>query len=234
LALLRRASPNKVVGFDITLATMAGGSPSHRVSDAQREQTIVALREHLVAGRMTLEQFSDRVDIALRAEITGDLARAQENLSEDAIAPASPRGRPARFTLALVAHVVRRGRLRIPRRSMVLSILSDVDLDLREATIEGPRAAVLVIALLGNVDLYLPEGINVDVGGPTLFGHRRDWGRDVALPDAPTVHVRALGCCGTIDVWRVPRGVRGGYAEVVRKVKQLQEGGEASLLREPN
>lgn len=216
--------------FDTTMATMVGASPPHRVSDAQREQTIVALREHLVAGRMTLEQFADRVDIALRAEITGDLARAQENLPDYGTAQVSPRGRPARFTLALVAHVVRRGRLRIRRRSVVLSILSDIDLDLREATIDGPRAAVLVLAVLGNVDLYLPEGINVDIGGPTLFGHRRDWGRDVALPDAPTVHVRALGCCGTIDVWRVPRGVRGSYADVVREVKR-QERDEARLLR---
>ncbi|MGA8206884.1 MAG: DUF1707 domain-containing protein [Candidatus Dormiibacterota bacterium] len=208
---------------------MVGPSPSQPVSDAQRDQTIVALREHLVAGRMTLEQFADRVDIALRAEISGDLARAEENLPESGSALAGSHGRPARFTLALVAHVVRRGRLRIRRRSVVLSILSDIDLDLREATIDGSRAAILVLAMLGNVDLYLPEGINVDIGGPTLFGHRRDWGRDVALPDAPTVHVRALGCCGTIDVWRVPPGVRGSYADVVRKVKQQQRD-EARLL----
>ena len=61
------------------------------------------------------------------------------------------------------------------------------------------------MAAFGNVDVYVPEGVNVDVGGITVFGHRRDWGRDADRPDAPTVHVRVLGFAGTIDVWRVPQ-----------------------------
>jgi hypothetical protein len=28
----------------------------------------------------------------------------------------------------------------------------------------------------------LLSGISVDVGGITLFGHRRDWGRDAGFP----------------------------------------------------
>ena len=36
--------------------------------------------------------------------------------------------------------------------------------------------AVTVLAAFGNVDVYVPEGVNVDVGGLTVFGHRRDWG----------------------------------------------------------
>jgi hypothetical protein len=52
---------------------------------------------------------------------------------------------------------------------------------------------VIVIALLGNVDVYVPEGIDVDVGGGATIGHRRDWGRDVSMSDAPTLHVTVLG-----------------------------------------
>jgi hypothetical protein len=32
-----------------------------RVSDAEREQAVVLLREHLLAGRLTLEEFTTRV-----------------------------------------------------------------------------------------------------------------------------------------------------------------------------
>jgi hypothetical protein len=79
------------------------------------------------------------------------------------------------------------------------------------------RAVVTVLAAFGNVDIYVPEGVNVDVGGLTVFGHRRDWGRDAGQPDAPSIHVRVFGFAGTVDVWRVPRDMRGSsYGEIVR------------------
>ena len=47
---------------------------SLRVSDADREQAVMMLREHLLAGRLTLEEFSGRVGAALGARIAGELA----------------------------------------------------------------------------------------------------------------------------------------------------------------
>ena len=46
-----------------------------RISDDDREQAVVALREHLLAGRLTLEEFSERVETALRARVGMELAR---------------------------------------------------------------------------------------------------------------------------------------------------------------
>src|SRR5258708_34577008 len=43
--------------------------PSLRVSDADREQTVILLREHLLAGRLTLEEFSERIEAALNAGV---------------------------------------------------------------------------------------------------------------------------------------------------------------------
>jgi hypothetical protein len=53
-----------------------------------------------------------------------------------------------------------------------------------------------------------------------VFGHRRDWGRDAGQPDAPSIHVRVFGFAGTIDVWRVPRDMRGStYREILRTLE---------------
>ena len=41
--------------------------PEIRVADADRERAVVALREHAVAGRLTLEEFGERVDQAYAA-----------------------------------------------------------------------------------------------------------------------------------------------------------------------
>ena len=190
-----------------------------RVSDADREQAVVALREHLLAGRLTLEEFSERVEAALRARFGGELAHVQNDLPEIFAETVGSRRKAARFTAALLGHVARRGRLRLRGWAVVASAFGDLDFDLREATIEQRRTAVTVLAAFGNVDVYVPEGVNVDVGGITVFGHRRDWGRDVGRPEAPVVRVRVLGFAGTIDVWRVPHDMRGSsYSDIFREL----------------
>lgn len=193
---------------------------SYRVSDGEREQAIVSLREHLLDGRLTLEEFTDRVGSALEAVVAQDLDHLRADLPARVTVPAAPRRRRTRLTIGLLAHVVRRGRIRLGRRAIGISVLSDLDLDLREASIEVPSISLTVVALVGNVDVYVPEGIDVDVGGLAIVGHRRDWGRDVSLPDAPTLRIRAFGVLGTIDVWRVPRGVTGDYGAVIHRVQE--------------
>src|SRR5579859_2511150 len=97
--------------------------PSLRVSDADRDQAVIALREHLLAGRLTLEEFSERVDAALRAGYGRDLARVQGDLpAVFADAAGASRRKPVRVSAALLSHVVRRGRLRLRRRTAACSV----------------------------------------------------------------------------------------------------------------
>ena len=42
---------------------------SLRVSDADRERAVASLRQHLLAGRLTLDEFSERVGAALQARV---------------------------------------------------------------------------------------------------------------------------------------------------------------------
>jgi hypothetical protein len=193
---------------------------TQRVSDGDREQAVGSLRDDLLAGRLTLEEFTERVELAYRARTGQDLVRVREDLPE--IAGARSR-KPTRVTAALFGHVIRRGRFRLRDSSSVVSAFADVDLDLRDAEIEGQETTVTILVGFGNVDVYVPEGVNVDVGGITLFGRRRDWGREAARPDAPTVHIRALGAFATLDVWRVPPQMGGGYGEITRAL-QAQQG----------
>jgi Domain of unknown function (DUF1707)/Cell wall-active antibiotics response 4TMS YvqF len=190
---------------------------SLRASDADREQSLAALREHMVAGRLTLEEFCARVDAALRAGVAGELAQLHDDLPDALAKSPGSRRRTARFSAGLFGHVVRRGRFRLRRWAVAASAFGDLDFDLRDATMDREQAAVTVLAAFGNVDIYVPEGVNVDVGGLTVFGHCRDWGRDAGQPDAPGIQVRVLGFAGTIDVWRVPRELRGSsYRQILR------------------
>jgi hypothetical protein len=195
---------------------------SLRVSDAEREQAVLVLREHLLAGRLTLDEFSERVGMALRAGIGDELARIQEDLPTAPAGVGPPRRKPARLTAAVLGHVARRGRLRLRSWTVAASVLGDLDFDLRESAPDRLRTAVTVLAAFGNVDVYVPEGVHVDVSGITVFGHRRDWGHESGHAGAPAIHVRAVGCFATVDVWRVPQGVHGSYGHIMRKVRKRQ------------
>jgi hypothetical protein len=43
----------------------APASPTQRAADADREIVIDALREHMLAGRLTTEEFEERLGVAL-------------------------------------------------------------------------------------------------------------------------------------------------------------------------
>src|SRR5215472_9193215 len=47
--------------------------PNMRVSDADRDRTASLLREHLAAGRLTPEEFSERLDRAFSARTVGEI-----------------------------------------------------------------------------------------------------------------------------------------------------------------
>jgi hypothetical protein len=197
---------------------------SVRVADNEREATVTVLRTHLLDGRLTLDEFSERVEIVYGAQVGSELAGVIKDLPALADPPGMTPSRPksAGLTLGVIGHVNKRGRLRLRRLSAVASVLSAVDLDLREAEIDGSTATLMVFTLIGNVDVYVPEGVNVEVGGLTIIGHHRDWGRDTAGTADRTIKVRVFSVIGTIDVWRVPPDMRGGYGRITRRLQRRQ------------
>jgi Domain of unknown function (DUF1707) len=78
--------------------------PSMRVSDADRQHVTDALHEHTVAGRLSLDEFTTRIDAAQRATTHGDLAALTADLPTPAKPAAVSRWRPS--TAVLVAGIV--------------------------------------------------------------------------------------------------------------------------------
>jgi Domain of unknown function (DUF1707)/Cell wall-active antibiotics response 4TMS YvqF len=189
-----------------------------RVSDTDRERAVASLREHLSAGRLTLDEFTERVEEAYAARTSAELERVGRELP--AAAPARARRGRKWLTLSVFSHIVRRGRWRVPKLALVVSFFGDIDLDLREAEADGPQATILVLTHFGNVDVFVPEAVEVDTTGIAIFGHSRDWGSELPpTPGTPLLRVWSLGLFGTTDVWRVPRGATGSYRELVRSVR---------------
>lgn len=75
------------------------------------------------------------------------------------------RRRATRLTVALFGKVVKRGRIKLRRWTVAGGACCDVDVDVRQAEIDGQRTAVTVLVGLGKVDVYVPEDVNVTVSG---------------------------------------------------------------------
>ena len=60
-------------------------SPEIRVSDAERQRVVDRLRDETAAGRLTLDEFDERVGEALAARTRADLMRCLRELPDPAI-----------------------------------------------------------------------------------------------------------------------------------------------------
>jgi hypothetical protein len=81
-----------------------------QASDADREQTVTALRRHVADGRITVEEFSDRAATAYAARTLGDLATITADLppiDHERPPDSNPqRARPAWLIAGLAASTV--------------------------------------------------------------------------------------------------------------------------------
>jgi DUF1707 SHOCT-like domain/Cell wall-active antibiotics response LiaF, C-terminal len=194
--------------------------PAIRVSDADRDRTVALLREHTVAGRLTLEEFTDRMSVAYHARTNAELEELVFDLPTSTAA-IDDRRRPTRFLLSIFGSNSREGRLRMGRRVTCLTAFGNIDLDLRHATLEKDVITVVAIGAFGAIDVYVPEGVEVDVRGFAVFGHKRARGND-PLPQigTPLMRVFAVSLFAGIDVWRVPISwSQKTWGEVIRGIR---------------
>jgi Domain of unknown function (DUF1707) len=62
------------------LEEQMAGQYDMRVGDTEREATVTELREHFASGRLTQEEFNERVDEAFAAKTRGDLKSVMRDL----------------------------------------------------------------------------------------------------------------------------------------------------------
>lgn len=180
-----------------------------RASDGDRDAAVDVLRRACADGRLTLDEFSERVDRALHASSSRDLALLTDDLPAS---PETPLRRPrTRWAIAVMGASTRRGRWRAGGRVVAVSLMGGAVVDLRKAEIAAETVDVWAIATMGGVTVKVPEGVRVELDGFVLGGgtNLRDRGPDgPALPGTPLVRVHAVGLFGSVVVTRGRRRPR--------------------------
>jgi hypothetical protein len=176
-------------------------SPVLRASDGERERVVTALRDGAAEGRLTFDELAQRVELAYGAATSVELDALLADLPAVAPAVAPALGQRRRWNVAIMGGCTRRGRWRPAPRSIALALMGGVDLDLREATIEGDELVITAVAIMGGVDVRVPEGIEVDLGGFAFMGGNDHLpGEAPVRAGMPVVRVRAYSLMGGVDV----------------------------------
>ena len=175
-------------------------------SDAEREGSVLKLRDAVGEGRLTLEEFSDRVGLVQAArtdqqlaEITRDLPTVRDQASMPAQAAEQHR--------AVCSHLKRSGPWSIAERSSWRSIFGTIDLDLRQVRLASNDTSLEVYNLFGTVTVIVPEGVEVVVRGGGLCASQKVQAPEhPPVPGAPRLTIDCRGPGGTLYVRTQPAG----------------------------
>jgi hypothetical protein len=187
-----------------------------RVSDAEREQVAERLREAAGQGRITLDELDTRLEANYAAKTYAELAEITRDLPVQGSAELAMTGSGAfpaeriggtprrRLCVAIMSGVRRKGPWVVPPVCTAVAFMGGVDMDLREARFSERKVKIQAFALMGGVNVVVPEDIEVDVAGIGLMGGFDHNASGSGVPGAPCLRVTGFAMMGGVSVKRKP------------------------------
>lgn len=170
-------------------------TPAIRVGDPERAMADDRLRRAVADGVLTLEDYTARIDVVYAAKDETELAKALIDL------PAAPvvggRSAPVEWSIGLFGDIRRAGTYRVGRQTTAVMLFGDVEYDLRGAYVTEDELVIRAWSLFGDVDVVVPEGVEANLKGFSLFGDRVVELAPVPVrPGTPMVRVVAFSLFG--------------------------------------
>jgi hypothetical protein len=163
------------------------------------------LGEALADGRLSHEEYSERMPLALSARTLGELAGLTTDLAAPEHQPLQVDG--AHPLMAMFGAAERRGRWVVPGTVTCVAMFGEAVLDLREAILQDRHVVVSVYALCGRIRLIVPSGVEVVMNGTDLLGRQRG-GTSKRVPtssDVPVIEIRGYVAASEVLARTPPR-----------------------------
>ena len=154
------------------------------VTDADREASTAQLREHYAAGRLSLDEFQDRLDAVYRAQTVRDLGRVTDSLPHEGVVipPAGPWGGYRGGDPVMRAVLARAGRrIMLAFGVVTAGSLLVLTLLITAFMVHGGLLGVVVGALLAIF------AVGVAAVGALVWLARRLWRRHAWIEAVPLV-----------------------------------------------
>lgn len=185
--------------------TTGDGESGIRASDAERDAIVARLSAATGDGRLTLEEFSQRMEQATTAKTRAELETLTADLPTDTATTVPGRQAaqaPASWHVSPIGGLSVSGPWRMDRHVIALSLVGGARLDLRQAQLAAPEVTLTKVSLVGGVRVAVPQGVRVHVSGLRLVGGTSLAGGPEPAPDAPIVHIRAFSLVGGVRISR--------------------------------
>ena len=190
-------------------------SPDHRpdlrISDTDRDRAAEVLREAHAQGRITVDELDERLTSVYSAKTFADLVPVTRDLpaTQDAaaVAPARSRfGGTPRFklSLAILGGASRDGQWVVPPEYTAVATLGGIKLDMRDASFAEAETIIKAYAVMGGMEITVPEDADVEVGAFGLMGGVDHGGEGPGVPGAPRIRITGVAVMGGIEVKRAP------------------------------
>jgi hypothetical protein len=209
-------------------ATTGDGDPAGgiRASDAERDATVERLSAATGAGRLTLEEFSQRMEQATAAKTRAELDRLVADLPADPGTASTAVAAQSRTTpswhVSPVGGFSVSGPWRMDRHVISISLVGGAHLDLSQAQLAAPEVTLTKVSLVGGVWVKVPQGVRVQVSGFSLVGGTRIAGGPEPGPGAPIVHINAFSLVGGVHISRSGATQSRGYDRWDRRDRRLE------------
>ena len=113
-----------------------------------------------------------------------------------------------------------------------VAIMGGDEIDLRDAELEGGELTLNLFALMGGSNIYVPDSVEVEVGGFSLMGGHEEVGSErPPRPNAPLIRIRVYALMGGATIYRLPPQARGVGLKEARRLAKAADRGE---LRAPD
>lgn len=102
--------------------------------------------------------------------------------------------------LTVLGGVDKKGLWKPPKNLNVVTMLGGTDIDFTRAALNPGTTKVRITCIMGGVDIIVPRGVNVEVGGLPIMGGLENKTDDSLDPNAPTLKIKALVIMGGVDI----------------------------------
>jgi Domain of unknown function (DUF1707) len=186
--------------------------PDLRIADTDRDRAAEVLREAHAQGRITVDELDERLTSVYQAKTFADLVPVPRDLpAARAAAAADPRapgrsrigGSPRfRMSLAILGGASRDGAWVVPPEYKAIATLGGIKLDMSDSTFAESETVIKAYAVLGGMEITVPEDAEVDVGAVGIMGGVDHGGEGPGAPGGPRIRIVGVAVMGGIEVKR--------------------------------
>ena len=89
------------------------------------------------------------------------------------------------------------------------------------------RSTLNLIAFMGGTEVYVPDSVELDVGGFSCMGGHEEIGSErPPRPGAPLIRIRTYNVMGGASIYRLPPQARGVGLKEAQRLARAAERGE--------